>query len=103
MGDGARVGDAGLIGGDSLRSPDGVGNRNDLLRLTRKVRSGSEAVAIVGLSLHSLAIDDLIRHADLEDSGRKNLAEREDGAFGEWHRIRRCRSMKSKDPELFQH
>lgn len=68
LSDGARVGDAGLIGGDSLRSPDGVGNRNDLLRLTRKVRSGSQDVAAEGRGLHGLAVNDLIRHADLNRS-----------------------------------
>ena len=103
MGDGAGVGDAGLIGGDGFRSPDGIGNRNDLLRLTRKVGAGRQDVAAEGRSLHGVAVNDLIRHTDLKRSIGKNLAEREDGAFGEWHRIRRCRSMKSKDPELFQH
>jgi hypothetical protein len=33
----------------------------------------------------------LIRHADLKDSGREYLAEREDGAFGEWHKIIQCK------------
>jgi len=66
LGDGAR-GLAGGVGSDSGRSPDSVGNRYNLFRLTRKVGAGSEAVAAEGGSLYSFAIDDLVRETDLKD------------------------------------
>jgi hypothetical protein len=52
-----------------------------LLRLTRKVGAGSEAVAAEGGGFDNLAIDDLVRKTDLERRVRKNLAKREDRAF----------------------
>ncbi|MFN9959235.1 MAG: hypothetical protein ACK55I_39590, partial [bacterium] len=80
LGDGAR-GLAGGVGSDSSRSPDSVGNRHNLLGLTRKVGAGSEAVAAEGGSLNSFPIDDLIRKTDLQRRVGKNLAERENRAF----------------------
>jgi hypothetical protein len=58
---------SGSVGSDSSRSPDSVGNRNNLLGLTRKVGAGSETVAAEGGGFDNLAIDDLIRKTDLKD------------------------------------
>jgi hypothetical protein len=52
-----------------------------LLRLTRKVGAGSETVAAECRGFDNLAIDDLIRQADLKRRVGKNLAKREYGAF----------------------
>ena len=82
MGDGVG-GLAGGVGCDGLRRPHSGCDGDHLRRLTRKVGAGSQAVAAVGGGFHSLSIDDLIRKTDLKDGRRKNLAKREDGAFGE--------------------
>ena len=70
-----------VVSGNRSRSPDSVGNRHNLLGLTRKVRAGSQAIAAEGGSLHGFSIDDLIRQADLQRRVGENLAERENGAF----------------------
>jgi stage III sporulation protein SpoIIIAA len=80
--DGGARGLSGGVCSDSSRSPDSVGNRHNLLGLTRKVRSGSETVAAECGSLHGFSIDDLIRETDLKRRVRENLAERENSAFG---------------------
>jgi hypothetical protein len=72
---------SGGVGCDSGRSPDSVGNRYNLLGLTRKVGAGSETIAAECGSLHGFSIDDLVRKTDLERRVRENLAKRENGTF----------------------
>jgi hypothetical protein len=52
---------SGGVGCDSGRSPDSVGNRYNLFRLTSEVITGIQAVAAEGGGFNNLAIDDLIR------------------------------------------
>jgi hypothetical protein len=65
--DGGARGLSGGVGCDSGRSPDSVGNRYNLLGLTRKVGAGSEAIAAEGGGFDNLAIDDLVRETNLKN------------------------------------
>ena len=58
---------SGGVGCDSGRSPDRIGNRDNLLWLTRKVVTGMQAVAAEGGGFDNLAIDDLVRKTNLKN------------------------------------
>jgi hypothetical protein len=58
---------SGGVGCDSGRSPDSVGNRDNLLGLTSEVITGMQAVAAIGGGFDNLAIDDLVRQSNLKD------------------------------------
>jgi len=64
-----------LVSGNDSRSPEGSGNRNYLFWLTCKVIAGYETVSAIGGGFYKLAIDDLVREANLQDPVGKSFAE----------------------------